>query len=76
MAPQPPGIARIHTGRDTELVSDTAKSPDEPTYTCTFTPGFRDHSSKNLGLEAFLEPQTYPTLDFWNEIWKWKISAK
>ena len=49
MAAQPPGIARIHTGGDTELVSDTAKSPDEPIYTSTFTPGFRDRSSKSLG---------------------------
>lgn len=64
MAAQPLGIARIHKGGDTELVSDTAKSPDELTCTCTFTPGCRDHSSKNLGLEAFLEPQTYPALDF------------
>lgn len=49
MAAQPPGVARIHIGRGTELVPDIAKSPDKPTYTSTFTPGFRDQSSKCQG---------------------------
>lgn len=49
MAAQPPGVARTHTGGGTELVPDIAKSPDEPTQTSTFTPGFRDHSSKCQG---------------------------
>lgn len=59
MAAQPPGIARIHIGRGTELVPDIAQSPDEPTYTSTFTPGFRDRSSKCLGFGSL--PET--TLD-------------
>lgn len=46
MAAQPPGVARIHIGGGTELVPDIAESPDEPTYTSTFTPGLRHHSNK------------------------------
>lgn len=46
MAAQPTGIARIHIEGGTELIPDIVKSLDEPTYTSTFTPGFRDHSNK------------------------------
>lgn len=49
MAPQPAGIARIHTGGGTEQILDIVQSLDEPTYTSTFTPGFRDHSNKCQG---------------------------
>jgi len=61
MAAQTTGIARIHIGRGTELVPDIAKSPEEPTYTSTFTPGFRAVNVR--GLENFLKPhQINPTL--------------
>lgn len=46
MVPQPAGIARIHKGGGTELIPDIVKTLDKPTYTSTFTPGFRDHSNK------------------------------
>lgn len=49
MAAQPAGIARIHIGGGTELIPDIVKSLHEPTYTSTFTPGFRDHSNKCQG---------------------------
>lgn len=49
MAAQPHSAARIHIGGGTEFIPDIAKSLDEPRYTSTFTPGFRNHSNKCQG---------------------------
>lgn len=73
MAVQLPGVARIHTGGGTELVLDIAKSPDEPTYTSTFTPAFRDHRSKCQGFGNL--PETSSDLPNFTVL-KWNENMK
>lgn len=69
MAPQPAGIARIHTEGGTELIPDIVQSLDKPTYTAHLHLNSETIAINVRGLEIFLKPhQTYPTLQFWNEM--------
>lgn len=61
MVAQPTGAARIHTGGGTELIPDIVKRLEEPKYTSTFTPGFRDQSNKCQGFGNLSETSDLPS---------------